>query len=708
MINLSNFHLLKEDAKHYTVKHPNGRELKLEKEKLSPSASDTIKKMARGGGVDQSNHPQELPTETRPLEQRLNKDVMGNQVSHNPNPKVAAVSKAHRFPEVGFYDEGGTAPETNLVDQPEQPAEEQSSSSAVNQPVIHNHYYMAPQSSKMPEEAKPEQPKEEPAAPSPDPTEIGRKAYEDRIAFDKKFNPGMPQELSEREALDMGNIAKSREQNKLDIAAFTAQQEQQQQLAQLQATNAKRQSIGLPPLPMPANLQPPTVMPQGKSNALKADLFAPSSNMVTDAQGQNIPQGEAQGVPGQPPISQQGTPEDYLQAAKAQEQNLYQQGKISGDQAQRDMAAQQAYYQNQQRIAQEMERVGTEYHKNFEDMAGQVASAQIDPNRWWNQKSTGSKIASAIAMLFSGAGAGVSGHPEMALNALNSIIDQDIQAQKFNIENKSNLLNKYTDQYKSSTLGLDALRLQYGAMTEGLIKRSAAMAGTQTAQLAANQAINQLRMGLAPALENVTKASAMTNIYASMGKPVSGGANSEQAYNQQLSNMAMLNPEIYKDMQAKYVPGVGVAKVPLTPENRTELQNFENLSKSLNEAMSIQKKAGNAGAWTPELRKDAKDVKEALAISLHELYGLKRINDIEYENYKDQIGNIGGVNFGTTLRGLQNLQSQVNSKKSTAFKQLGISPFGGGSNMDQQALEWAKKKPHDPRAAKIRQLYGMR
>ena len=55
--------------------------------------------------------------------------------------------------------------------------------------------------------------------------------------------------------------------------------------------------------------------------------------------------------------------------------------------------------------------------------------SHIDPNHWWNSKSTGSKIASSIGMFLMGLGGG----SRIAMDHMHKAIDADIDAQKENI-----------------------------------------------------------------------------------------------------------------------------------------------------------------------------------------------------------------------------------------------------------------------------------
>lgn len=69
--------------------------------------------------------------------------------------------------------------------------------------------------------------------------------------------------------------------------------------------------------------------------------------------------------------------------------------------------------------------------KAFEDKT-------IDPDRYWNNKSTASKISASLGMILGGLGAGIGGGENMAAKAIHAAIDRDIDAQK---EDKSKAMN---------------------------------------------------------------------------------------------------------------------------------------------------------------------------------------------------------------------------------------------------------------------------
>jgi hypothetical protein len=72
----------------------------------------------------------------------------------------------------------------------------------------------------------------------------------------------------------------------------------------------------------------------------------------------------------------------------------------------------------------------------------------IDPSRLYGSMDTGNKIAAGIALFTSAFGAGATGSENLALGVLNKAIDRDIDAQKANMTNKTNVVTAKRGAYK--------------------------------------------------------------------------------------------------------------------------------------------------------------------------------------------------------------------------------------------------------------------
>lgn len=92
-----------------------------------------------------------------------------------------------------------------------------------------------------------------------------------------------------------------------------------------------------------------------------------------------------------------------------------------------------------------------------------VASAQeVDPDRYWNSKSTSGKILAGIGIILSGVGMGIAHHPgeNPAMQLLQQSIDRDIDAQKGHMENSWKAIQQ-THQLDDNAFNRDLHNVQW-------------------------------------------------------------------------------------------------------------------------------------------------------------------------------------------------------------------------------------------------------
>lgn len=145
--------------------------------------------------------------------------------------------------------------------------------------------------------------------------------------------------------------------------------------------------------------------------------------------------------------------QDQAAALEAQQKEAQKVAQANAAQADADMAefnARKAAQANAKAAA--MGKVQTA--QNAFDLA---QSKGVDPNHWWAEKSTGSKIAMAIGAMAGGwlVGTGATGQNPM-LEQINKSIDRDIQAQRENIAGKGRNLDNAMSMYSlARQSGLD-------------------------------------------------------------------------------------------------------------------------------------------------------------------------------------------------------------------------------------------------------------
>ncbi len=426
-------------------------------------------------------------------------------------------------------------------------------------------------------------------------------------------------------------------------------------------------------------------------------------------------QGLSQGLAQPQQVPDQQPSGDLIQQAK-QDVGLANKAETAAAQNVQQAQAQNAEIYGQkgqhlQELAKKYEDIGNQIHQKFEDLSSQVAAGHVDPSKWWNSKSTGSKVMTAIGMLFAGAGGGVSGHPEMAGKAIDDAINRDIDAQKVDLSNKQSLLGKYMEMYNSLPQAENAARLTMEASVEGLINQQAAKLGSQNAQNAATISNAQRRQALLPQLESLAKGQAMTHMYQSMGKQSSSqGGDAEASHQKMLSDLAVLNPERYKIEEAKYLPGIGIAVKPVPEKVVDEITARKDLSEKLAELENFSREHSGTVLDRKIVNQGA-----ALARNVQDAYRRGNAQGVFKEsekNFVEQSINSDPTAFFSKVRTLPGYQTvrKLNDDTIKHYqKAYGVKPFQQQSqgNQNQAAMEWLQANPNDPRAAAVRKKLGM-
>lgn len=256
---------------------------------------------------------------------------------------------------------------------------------------------------------------------------------------------------------------------------------QQSEQAQVVDANKQRAAAGLPQMPVPAAAQP-AMGPQTTGN----DQGASSA--------------VAQGQPGSPAdiFGNEAASRATIQGLGLQQQGI--QGVANAKSAEAAMNTQtlQKSIADKAKIAQDYQQHNTDLWKEYNNSRQALQDQKIDFNRYWNDKSTGSKIMSTLGVIISGFGADTNGNG--ALRHLQGQIERDVETQKAQLGQKENLLTATMKQFGNLKDGTQmAIALQQGALADQL-QLAATKTGGSLAQAQAKQASGAL---LASAAQNL-------------------------------------------------------------------------------------------------------------------------------------------------------------------------------------------------------------
>lgn len=191
------------------------------------------------------------------------------------------------------------------------------------------------------------------------------------------------------------------------------------------------------------------------------------------------------GVPVAPEIRQGAEDAYYARRAAAQQQQeasraeLHAAGQFAADQAE----ATNAFLAHEDRIKREQSQQLTDQRGKLEQDVQAIREGKIDPNRWWNSRSTGEQIAGIIGISLAEGLAAKHGGPNNVANRIMHQIDSDIGAQRDDLElrgkaaqGQHNLISATRQQYQDEAqartaaraMGIEAARQRLAAFMSGV------------------------------------------------------------------------------------------------------------------------------------------------------------------------------------------------------------------------------------------------
>ncbi len=385
----------------------------------------------------------------------------------------------------------------------------------------------------------------------PAPAEVYNQTYEQQ----KANNPGQPDQFSRHAAMSAGQGAKESNESQ----AQRAQMQMQSQQADAAKENAQRAQLGLAPLPGSAPQQAPGAEHGAGLTPSQAPQGAQGSNPMDDYAGA-VTKGLGEMEAG------------IRQGAAAQ-------GKLG------EMQAQQlgSQVQLQQQLAQNYQQHYNELDAERQAFQKDIQNQHIDPQHYMHDMGTGKKISTALGMIIAGAGAGILGQENPVMKYINQQIERDVDAQKANLNNKQSLLNANMRQFGNlhdATLMTNVMQRDIVAnqLQQNIAKMQNPMAKAQ-----ALQQLGELHQKNAMFMNQLAASRALANVG---GQGAQGG---EAAVSQALNMMRMTNPERAKEIEARYVPGVGMADIPVKDDVREQMRAHQKLDDSARDLQAFVK-----------------------------------------------------------------------------------------------------------------------
>jgi hypothetical protein len=234
-----------------------------------------------------------------------------------------------------------------------------------------------------------------------------------------------------------------------------------------------------------------------------------------------------------------------------------------------------------------------DFEQNTSDIMNQIKTttaelrdAKIDPSKYLGEMSTVGKLSTAMGLILGGLGGGMSGTGgNVALDILNKNIDRDILAQKSSIDQKNTLLSGFYKEYGNMK---DAEMMTRAVMQDQVsmqLKMLASSAQDPIAKARALQAAGQIDTQQAQAVGTLSARKALAS------------AENTMAPERYLETVRQTNPEQAKNLEARLVPGIGFASIPVPDGVRQKMTARQSLNNTLSQLQQFAKQ--NQGSLNP-------------------------------------------------------------------------------------------------------------
>ena len=263
------------------------------------------------------------------------------------------------------------------------------------------------------------------------------------------------------------------------------------------------------------------------------------------------------------------------------------------------------------------------------------------------------------------------GQPNPALQFLNAQIERDLESQKANLSNKHNLLSALQQQY-GATVHADnmyrAIRSQDLANQIGMAAaKSQGALGSAASQLAQSQFTQQAAQ--------YARQIALAGMQANVQNPAQQQTGLDAKASQYLQAARILDPKQAEEFEKRYIPGVGVANVPLEPKDRELLQKKTELKDLFGRAQDYLGQVGTTGPTIlrPALRAQGQSLQNQLQLKMGELADLTRFTPEENKIYRQTVPDLTGTHLtGKDANLLKGLADTNDDTLNTFYKQKGI------------------------------------
>lgn len=473
----------------------------------------------------------------------------------------------------------------------------------------------------------------------------------------------------------------------------------------------------------PRPLMPVPADPQGQAYAIamNKEIMAHNASLpgaqAAHTAAPGVDPSRAPAAPGIAPQAAPQAPQDPTKTLEADEMNLYKRGlneQEAGLRKEQEAISQQGAQEAksleesqlaQRQIMEDYQSKNKALQDEYNGVLADYKAGHIDPNHVWASKSTPNKIATIIGILASGIGSGMAHQENMAMKTLNAEIDRDIEAQKANLSSKGNILNALTSQMGNLRAGTEMLKsIKMGIAAEEM-KKAAALSKDPMAKAKLLEESGKLHQAAAPVMAKMAAQQTVNSLMKQVNKDPSKAPALFEA-------LRKIDPNQAKDLQQRYVPGMGFA---LSDNDAKELKELKGTVDTVKQGVSELQKINRMSGSSLSLEQRAKaDVvaKSLVGLLRVPLTGPGAMNEGERKMLEDIVANptkIFSLSSSNKTR-LTQLVKLMDNKLETSARARGltvVSPESQLNAQQQQYAKWARANPNDKRSKLILEKLGL-
>lgn len=315
--------------------------------------------------------------------------------------------------------------------------------------------------------------------------------------------------------------------------------------------------------------------------------------------------------------------------------------------------------------------------KNMDDMVKSnqqlfqdYKDKKIDPNQVWHNTSTAGKLSAAIGVAFGAIGSAITGQPNEALGIINRVVDQDIDSQKIDLNQKGSLLSKNLDYYKNMQDALAKTRIDLLTAAQGKMYQTAAQSGSMQAMQQFHQMNAQIDAQKVQMGQSLAQRQALSRL-------AGGGAGGTVSDQQRTSDLEYAGPEVRdRWVNISSLPNGGI--LAPTKEDATNIkkssEELQTIGNTIDHAMNFADSMRSAplgsigafGVGTPAYHY-GQALRSDIVTSLNQLKGLQRLTDTEVHNFEKMVPDPGQMGTKDAMARLQYVKDKITEKTNAMY-----------------------------------------